>query len=192
MSFCPFNRIEVEGRVCFDCPHCRWARCWAPDKAPKTLTRECGTPIEIPPGPGNKLANILVDLGIYEKSCDCAEHVARMNQWGTQGCRENIGTIIGWLREEAIKRNLFAPRETDSAIVRTARKKAARDFEATAEWLVVLAIDLVEESREPNTYERCKLRLMRFGNRLIGGYSDNLLASNGSMTSNVREEPATV
>ena len=33
----------------------------------------------------------------------------------------------------------------------------------------MLAIKLVDESREPNHYEKFKLRLMRFGNRLING-----------------------
>lgn len=111
---------------------------------------------------------LLAQIGAYKQpGCRCDEWQHKMDREGAVWCSANIATIVGWLRTEANERKLFEPRETDSLIVATARAKAAKDFEVNAEWLILLACKLVEESREPNAYERYKLRLMRFGNRLI-------------------------
>ena len=91
-----------------------------------------------------------------------------MNAWGIDGCRVNLDQIIVATRTEVTRRKLFEPRDTDSIIISAARKKAADDFEHNARWLILLAIKLTEEDREPDTFERFKLRWMRFGNRMIG------------------------
>lgn len=118
---------------------------------------------------GLMLTELLNRIGFeYTPDCPCENYAAEMSANGPAWCQENVQAITSWMREEADRRNLLATRETDSIIVAKARAKAARDFDANAEWLIYLAIKLVEEAREPNRYERYKLRLMRLGNRLIG------------------------
>jgi hypothetical protein len=53
-------------------------------------------------GPGTELALILKSLGIEpQSSCDCKGKQAQMNVWGVAGCRANLNTIIGWMRDGA-------------------------------------------------------------------------------------------
>lgn len=58
-------------------------------------------------GPGTELHRLLGKVGIYmQKGCACKARMVQMNKWGCDGCRENIETILEWLREEATKRRL--------------------------------------------------------------------------------------
>lgn len=131
--------------------------------------RQCeGVYVPPPCFAGCQLKKLLKFIGLEdEPGCECKKHAAKMNSNGTEWCRENIAKTVAVLRKEAKRRNLFKRRDTDSIIVRKARAKGNRDFGHNAEWLVYLAIKLVESSREPNYYERYKLRLMRFGCNLI-------------------------
>lgn len=38
--------------------------------------------------------------------CPCEQHAKQMDDWGPDGCLENLDTIVGWIREEAEKRRL--------------------------------------------------------------------------------------
>ena len=51
-------------------------------------------------GPGTELKKILATLGItHQPGCDCNAKAAQMDQWGVAGCRENVDTLVGWMRE---------------------------------------------------------------------------------------------
>jgi hypothetical protein len=63
-------------------------------------------------GPGTELHRLLGRFGIHMKrGCSCKGRMVQMNKWGVDGCRENVDTIIEWLKEEATKRRLpfFSP-----------------------------------------------------------------------------------
>ena len=68
-------------------------------------------PIPSPPapadGPGTELKKLLRRFGIEATpNCKCNARAAEMNRRGADWCRENIETIVGWLREEAHLRRL--------------------------------------------------------------------------------------
>lgn len=67
---------------------------------PKTLE-------ENPNSPGTVLSNMIKKLGIVmTQGCSCRRHALEMNDKGNDWCEQNVDTIVGWLREEANKRNL--------------------------------------------------------------------------------------
>jgi hypothetical protein len=67
---------------------------------PKTLE-------EHPNYPGTVLSKMIKSLGIgMTDSCSCKRHALEMNENGNDWCEQNIDTIVGWLREEAKRRNL--------------------------------------------------------------------------------------
>lgn len=67
---------------------------------PKTLE-------EHPNHPGTILSKMIKSLGIaMTDSCSCKRHALEMNEQGNDWCSSNIDTIVGWLREEAKRRNL--------------------------------------------------------------------------------------
>ena len=39
-------------------------------------------------------------------SCSCKKHALEMNEKGNDWCEQNIDTVVGWLRDEAKRRNL--------------------------------------------------------------------------------------
>lgn len=41
------------------------------------------------------------------EECPCHEHARKMDEWGPDKCRENLDTIIEWLREEAARRGMI-------------------------------------------------------------------------------------
>jgi hypothetical protein len=60
-----------------------------------------------PDGPGTVLSNMLSYIGINSSAnCSCKRHAIEMNQRGNQWCEDNIDIILGWLKEESIKRKL--------------------------------------------------------------------------------------
>jgi hypothetical protein len=67
---------------------------------PKTLE-------EHPNHPGTILSKMIKSLGIQiTDSCSCKRHALEMNDKGNDWCEQNIDTIVGWLRDEAHRRNL--------------------------------------------------------------------------------------
>ena len=58
-------------------------------------------------GPGTELKKLLKKIGLAEQSsCQCKSRAQQMDANGPQWCRDNLDTIVGWLREEAQKRSL--------------------------------------------------------------------------------------
>jgi hypothetical protein len=58
-------------------------------------------------GPGTELKKLLAKVGIKATpTCSCNKRAQVMDEKGAQWCRENIDTIVGWLREESEKRGL--------------------------------------------------------------------------------------
>ena len=58
-------------------------------------------------GPGTELHRLLGRFGIYMKrGCACKARMVQMNKWGVEGCRENVETILEWLKEEAAARDV--------------------------------------------------------------------------------------
>lgn len=58
-------------------------------------------------GPGTELKKLLSKIGINPTpTCSCNSRARIMDEWGTDICEQEIGTILEWLREEATKRKL--------------------------------------------------------------------------------------
>lgn len=73
---------------------------------------ENGKPL---PLPGRRLRCVLKSMDLTDAiGCGCNSGAAQMDRWGPDGCRENLPTIAGWLRDAAIERNIEV---TDEQIV---------------------------------------------------------------------------
>lgn len=90
-----------------------------------------GAPSQKPQGgPGTELKSMLKAIGITASpNCSCNARAKTMDEKGIAWCRENVSTIVDWLREEAKKRKLPfirfpAQRLVLSAIDRAERKAA--------------------------------------------------------------------
>jgi hypothetical protein len=80
-------------------------------------------------GPGTELKKLLSYLGIFaDGDCPCNAHASEMDHNGPDWCEQNIETVVGWLEEEATKRNLpffrFAGRQIVKLAIWRARRKA--------------------------------------------------------------------
>lgn len=64
-------------------------------------------PIDIGEGVGTELKKLLKLIGINASpTCSCNTRAKTMNENGIEWCKDNIDTIVGWLKEESEKRNL--------------------------------------------------------------------------------------
>jgi hypothetical protein len=106
----------LTGKVMLVCPHCSMrlreldpadipaqgivCRCsnrLHPAASRPDPGRRRPAPVE---GPGKELALLLRSLGISEPpGCDCQSRMARMNRWGSAGCRERLPEIRTWLQQ---------------------------------------------------------------------------------------------
>jgi hypothetical protein len=60
-----------------------------------------------PAGPGTQLKKLLGKIGIKStEGCSCNRRAKLMNERGIEWCEQNVGEIVGWLREEASRRGL--------------------------------------------------------------------------------------
>ena len=85
-------------------------------------------------GAGSELKKLLSWLRISsDETCNCEEHAAEMDRRGTQWCRENIATIVGWLKAAAAKRRIIFNRPAAYALVRLAIMRAERNERKAAE-----------------------------------------------------------
>lgn len=57
-------------------------------------------------GPGSQLKSILSWFAVDTPGCKCLDRANKMNNWGPQGCRDNMETILSWLEEEARTRGM--------------------------------------------------------------------------------------
>lgn len=95
-------------------------------KFPKTLE-------ENPNGPGSILTNMISTMGIKSTpNCSCRRHAIEMNDKGPDWCEENMTTILGWLKEESVKRHLPYIESVASLIVKRAIKTSRRLIEQEA------------------------------------------------------------
>lgn len=53
------------------------------------------------PGQGSELRKMLAWFARPSDTCKCETRAEIMNDWGVEGCRTNLDTIIEWLLEEA-------------------------------------------------------------------------------------------
>jgi hypothetical protein len=59
-------------------------------------------------GPGQATKQILGLFGIVSSpTCSCNARAAQMDEWGIWGCVKRFPTIVGWLGEEARKREMW-------------------------------------------------------------------------------------
>lgn len=87
---------------------------------PKTLE-------EYPNYPGTILSKMIKSVGIQmSDSCSCKRHALEMNDKGNDWCEQNIDTIVGWLREEAKRRNLPFLDAIGKMLVNRAIKKSRK------------------------------------------------------------------
>lgn len=65
------------------------------------------TPLPPTSGAGTELKKLLAKVGIKSTpTCSCNTRARIMDEKGIQWCKDNTDMILGWLREEATKRNL--------------------------------------------------------------------------------------
>jgi len=62
--------------------------------------------LDTPGGPGTKLASVLSWFAPSSPNCGCEERAAIMDAWGVQGCKDNLPTILHWLRSSAHAANI--------------------------------------------------------------------------------------
>lgn len=131
MIWCVYKRIGDGGKQqhhyrCSECGHERES-----DYPPEMLHRPCpeqneAVPIRQPrlitsAGPGTELQRLLKRFGFAAQAgCKCPEHIATMNDWGPDKCKQNIDQILGWLKEEADRRELPFVRAAARLLVRLA------------------------------------------------------------------------
>jgi hypothetical protein len=56
-------------------------------------------------GPGTTLKKMLSWFITKPPNCSCSDRAELMDVWGPDKCKENIRTILGWLRESALDNN---------------------------------------------------------------------------------------
>lgn len=145
---CDFKPLDMQGSYC--CSRCQYT---AHGITALPYNRTCEHPVqsEFEAGVGGCLSLLLKMVGVeYTRDCQCAKRAAEMDEMGPQWCRDNIDTTIFWMSEEAQERGMTF-------------------LDSQARWLVMLAITLTEEAREPTKIERVRLRAMRLGNRILNG-----------------------
>lgn len=81
--------------------------------------------------PGNELKKMLAWFARPSDSCKCETRADTMNDWGAEGCRQNLDTIVEWLLEEAELRGLPSGKFTRiiaKSLVVTAIRRFERKF----------------------------------------------------------------
>lgn len=79
---------------------------------------------------GAELTKIIAWLGFeYTPDCPCEKHARQMDNKGCKWCRENLDTIVGWLKVEAKKQKLpfskFIARRIVLVAIRRAEAKVS-------------------------------------------------------------------
>lgn len=99
------------------------------DPSPVSLASQ--VPHRRPSGcPGSWLKWLLAKLlkQVASPNCSCNARAAQMDQWGCRACLWNLGTIIGWLGEEAGKRKLRFSRIGAGCLILAAISLAAGEW----------------------------------------------------------------
>jgi hypothetical protein len=137
MSLCRFEYVNRDGGYLATCAECGrktqsksrevYAACKASADYAETHARITGAI----PGPGTFLKNTLRRWLKIEPSgnCPCEKHAMVMDAWGPDECEKRIDEIVGWLREEAVRRGLPFLDAAGRMLVRRAIKNAKRAAE---------------------------------------------------------------
>jgi hypothetical protein len=81
-------------------------------------------------GPGTELKKLLSKIGITATpNCSCNARAKIMDKNGSDWCENNIDTIVGWLKEEATKRNLPFINYAAKLLIKKAIKNARKNCE---------------------------------------------------------------
>jgi len=79
-------------------------------------------------GVGTELKKLLSKIGIKATpNCSCNARAKIMDAKGIEWCKENIDIIVGWLKEEAAKRNLPFMEMAGKLLVKRAIKNATKN-----------------------------------------------------------------
>lgn len=113
---------------CAACPNGKWGQ-WMhcePD-LPPPADQAAGFPQKpsaSTPGAGTCLKRLLARVSILAANrCQCDAHAAQMDALGPDWCERNLDLIVGWLKEEAVRRHMpFLP-----SVARLLVRKAIRD-----------------------------------------------------------------
>jgi hypothetical protein len=125
MTFCELTLIE--GTNDYRCGRCRRI---ARDVTVLPVVRPCQSDQPQAPqhGPGSQLKRLLRIIKLFPVGgCQCDARALEMDQRGCNWCRANLGTILGWLHDEA-------------------RRRSLPFVEAVAHKIVVMAIDRAEKA----------------------------------------------
>ncbi len=89
--------------------------------------------IETPTGGvGTELKKLLSLVGITASpGCSCNKRAASMDNNGIEWCKDNVGEIVSWLKEEASKRRLPFANFMGNKIVRMAIRRAEKAITKT-------------------------------------------------------------
>lgn len=80
---------------------------WTFNELDRPEPEAASLPPEIQGGVGTELKKLLSYIGITASpTCSCNTRARIMDENGIEWCKDNIDTIVGWLREEAEKRHL--------------------------------------------------------------------------------------
>ena len=91
------SEADERGKRIAECELCgaKWNTVWPLDR----IFHNCRALPRPLPGPGTHLAAILRELGIPKTAgCGCDEMIAKMNQWGPDGCQSHRDEIIAHLQ----------------------------------------------------------------------------------------------
>lgn len=107
---CVFDSAgEQGGRVLLRCVACGREQSIPASMLGKSITATCATePANVPAGVGTHLKRLLAWWGhaTDDGRCGCEDHAFEMDVRGVDWCRENRGTILGWLKAEAERRGM--------------------------------------------------------------------------------------
>lgn len=92
--------IETTPETCRACDRCKKPR------DVNEVTLALAGIEESDEGPGTTLKKLISWFVEQPPNCGCANRIALMNAWGKQRCREELPTILSWLRESAYDNDL--------------------------------------------------------------------------------------
>ena len=88
-----------------------------------------GVPPTPPVGPGSELKRLLAGWPFRitaSPDCSCNARAAEMDRQGCEWVEANLGTVVGWLRDEATKRGLPFVDLAGRMLVKQAIKRARK------------------------------------------------------------------
>ena len=118
------------------CTNCGWFMLRRNTMPPN---RTCGTPyltevvekkvskkrVSMGRGAGTELHNLLKKFRIgFRPGCKCKQHIVEMNVRGVVWCRQNVEKILGWLKEEAVERDMYFNKTVVRMLIKRAIAKA--------------------------------------------------------------------